>query len=190
MTQLNFYQRAINYLYKRSGLSSQMAPKYVGNDVVTGHQYDFTSFDEEQKIRALRYITWIYADIAMLARMTWAADFRMKEPGKSRKMIDVPDHPFLDIYHNPNPWMTKNYLIEYMLGWLMTSRRGAFWFLSPDKNDLSKLVEIWPMNSNQVQVVKGKDYIKHFLYHPKNSQEKPLPIDPRYVVWFRYGKSI
>lgn len=189
MAELNLYQRAVNYLAVKAGIIKQRPPRYIGGDVVDQTLIDFSAFDEEEMIRYLRYISWIYADIALLSRVVWSADFRMKSPGKSRKMVDEIDHPFLEVYNDPNPWMTKSYLMEYTIGWLMTSRRGAFWYLAPNEDDPNELLEIWPMNSNQIQVEKSGDFVRSFIYHPRNQDAKPFRIDPKYVVWFRFGNQ-
>lgn len=189
MAELNLYQRAVSYLYSKAGIVKQRPPRHIAGDIVDQTLIDFSQFDEEELIKLIRYISWIYADIALLSRVVWAADFRMKEPGKSRKMVDVVDHPFLDVFNDPNPWMTKNYLMEYMMGWLMTSRRGAFWYLAPNVDDPNELLEIWPLNSNQVQVEKSGDFVRSFIYHPRGSDAKPFRINPDNVVWFRLGNQ-
>lgn len=177
--------------YGKADLGENRSPLYIGKDIsVSPYQYNtikWDAFKEEELIQLLTIISWVYADIQLLAKNTWSASFRIKKRGPSRKMVDVNDHPFLDVYHNPNPWMTKSYLIGYLMGHLQTSRKGAFIFLAPDA-DTGELAEMWPINSHQIEPIKDKNnYVSKFVYFPKEEGAKPLVIDGRYIMWIRFA---
>jgi hypothetical protein len=169
---------------------TQSVPRYIGSDVsiYDSQAVNWDAYTEEELIRLLSIIGWVYADIQLINRNVWAAKFRMKRKGESRKMIDDLDHPFLDIYHNPNPWMTKSYLLGYLMSHLQTSRKGAFAFLAPNTDNSDELVEIWPINSHQIEPIKDKNnYVTKFAYFPRENDAKPIIIDGRYILWIRYA---
>lgn len=185
---LSYYIR--NRLFKAAGVPP--APRYISGDVAPNYgQVNWNAFEEEELIQLLTIISWVYADIQLISRNTWAAQFKIKEKGQSRKMVDVPDHPFLDIYHNPNEWMTKTYLIDYLMNHLQTSRKGAFAYLAPRADNLNELAEIWPINSHRIEPLKDKaNYVRKFRYYPLDPEQKPFDIDGRYVLWIRYADPV
>jgi hypothetical protein len=187
------FEKSVDYLagrwsYVRKAFSMQKAPRHIRADVpVNSTNVNLASlFENEEEVqKALAIIGWIFADIDLIARNTWAADFSVRSESKQGQMVKVPQHPFMKIYNQPNPWMTKSFLIKYLVAWLYTSDRGAFAYLAPDET--GQLAEIWPMNPNRVEIIKGDNYVEGFVYFPKGRNEKPYIIHPQNVLWLRFA---
>lgn len=186
--------RAITYYaskvsYYRALVSPQeqrRAPRHIVSDV-TSPFHGLTFDSEEQLQKAMAIISWIYSDIALLARNVWATELFMMKTGKAGKRSKDKSHKFLNIYKTPNEWMTTSYLVDYLLGWLLTSKKGAFAYLAPDLNT-GELAEIWPINPNQIEPVQGTHFVEKFIYYPTGDKnDKPFLIDRKYVLWIRYA---
>jgi hypothetical protein len=165
------------------------APRTIRADVeaVQTTEYRYVFEDPEKVQKAISIVAWIYSNISLIARNTWSAEFSITKLGKAGKPIKVPDHDFIKVFNNPNEWMTKAYLIEFMMRWLLTSERGAFVFLAPDSST-GELREMWPISSNQIVPIRHRTkFVKKFMYYPLDKSVKPFTIDGRYIMWLRYA---
>lgn len=167
-------------------------PPYISRDVSSNSfpAMDWEQFwsgqSDETKQKIALSVSWIYSAIDLIASESAATGFHVKRFKKSEKEVDIPNHEFELLLKEPNPFMTKTFLLRYTIYWLEMSRLGAFWYLAPDK-DTGELIEIWPINPNQMTVVPSKtQFVDHYLYRPKGNQERGYKINPKYVVWFRY----
>lgn len=190
------FERTVTYVasrfrYIRKAFGDQKAPTPIRRDVpaVQLGQNNIANFfdDEEALQKILQVLSWIYADIELISRNVWATEFSVQKMRENKRMEKIPDHPFLDIYDNPNPFMTRAFVWQYTINWLYTSDRGAFLYLAPDTNNLNELAEIWPLNPNQLEPVKGDNFVDYWLYFPKGKDRKPFVIPNRNIVWLRFA---
>lgn len=188
---MNFYQRWQTVLRPQGvGEKARRAntlPRPYRGDVGNESWEDFwAKKDEEEKQRIMLTVSWVYSAVDLIARESAAIPFRIKDIKKNEKEVDVPNHDFEQLLRSPNPFMTKTFLLRYLVYWLEMSRVGAFWYLAPDRQT-GQLSEIWPLDSNQVTVVPSKtQFVDHYLYKPRHNSERAYKINPKYVAWFRY----
>jgi HK97 family phage portal protein len=160
---------------------------YIARDIGYGDSWEnyWSSKSSEEIQRLLVRISWIYSAITLISRITASTDFLVKEIKTNEKEIDIPNHEFERLLLSPNPFMTKTFLLQYVVMWLEISRTGAFIYLAPDST--GKITELWPINPNQITIEKSPDqFVKYFVYKPKNSSNKVYKINPNYVAWFRF----
>lgn len=184
------------YLFNRDVIKSKFEnrktrnPAYIRAEVGTKDvpvwseksMYEIDDMDEDQLLKLITVVNWIYANIELIARDVRTVPMHLK-----RKDEKVEDHQFLELMRRPNPFMSRSYLLSLIVYWLSVSRNGAFLYLSPDVNNPRVIREIWPINSKRVEVIPDKrNFVKTFLYTPSNNTDKPIRINPEYVVWFRY----
>ncbi len=189
---MNFYQRWRTVLRPQDvgekARRPNTMPRPYSGDVNTNLSWvDFWGQkDEEEKQRIMLTVSWIYSAVDLIARESAAIPFRVKDIKENEKEVDIPNHEFEKLLRSPNPFMTKTFLLRYLVYWLEMSRVGAFWYLAPDRKT-GKLSEIWPLDSNQVTIVPSKtQFVDHFLYKPRNNTKRAYKINPKYIAWFRY----
>jgi hypothetical protein len=153
--------------------------------------------DEEKKLALSYRLGWIYADIDLIARETAAVKHHALEHEKSKtgKKSRIDNSDLFKLIQYPNEFISKPFLLRFLIYWLSISDRGAFIYVAPQKGNPSKPVELWPMVSTRVRPIKSKDnYIKYFEYtsgaKTAGGKNKLLRIHPKYVLWFRYPDPI
>lgn len=96
------------------------------------------------------FTSWVYAAVSCIARSTAKVATRLyaeKSKGSRESWEQIFEHPFLDLFKNPNPWMDMYsimYLREVFLGLL----GNAYWYLP--KNKLGLPGQIIPLLSHRV----------------------------------------
>ena len=172
---------------------ARTVPPYISRDVTASNAFPGMTWeefwdqqDDETKQKIALSVSWIYSAIDLIASETAATAFHVFRFKPNEKEVDMPNHPFESLLKQPNQYMTKTFLLRYTVYWLELSRLGAFWYLAPDR-ETGELAEIWPINPNQMTVVKSTtQFVDHFLYKPRGNLQKGYKINPKYIVWFRY----
>lgn len=184
---IKYYANKVSY-YRALTTDSlnNTAPRHIVTDV-SNPFYGMAFDSEEQLQKAMAVIAWIYSDISLLAKTVWSTELFIRKKAPNGKTVNDKEHPFLKIYQSPNEWMTKSFLIDYLLGWLLTSKKGAFAFLAP-YSETGELAEIWPINSNQIEPVQGSHFVEKFIYYPTGDKDRrPFLIDRKHILWIRYA---
>lgn len=142
------------------------------------------SFNEAEKRRIALTISWIYADIKLIANEFSSVPIRIKRMENDREEI-IKDHPFTKILAYPNTEIDRISLLQLTVYWL--SLRGkAYWYLAPEQGNPNKIAEIWPMQADRVYPIAGKTrLIDRYVYRLRDGRN--ISIDPDYVVFFRYA---
>ncbi|MFQ5454335.1 MAG: hypothetical protein ACE5D6_09145, partial [Candidatus Zixiibacteriota bacterium] len=152
----NFIDRFIGTLldrpYIKARLNTQLQPRYLRAEVRNRQDTIFdiddfiSSMDELERQRLAMSISWIFADIDLIAAEIASTDMKViSRADKSRSPKNVDGHALLDLFDHPNEFMSRTFLLRYLVFWLSLSRNGAFLFLSPNKNNLAEIVELWPI---------------------------------------------
>ena len=94
---------------------------------------------------------------------TSAAEPRLVGVQKTSKGTEqVHDHPLLDLFEKPNPWMSRYDLIASMH---MFRGVGGNAYLYKTRSAAGKVVELWPLRTDRVFVIPDKNmYIKGWEY--------------------------
>lgn len=172
-TKFNTPRKAPRYIAAEIG----SAPAGVSHDV-------WRSWDEEKKQLMATRISWIYSNVIRIANEVSAAGFNVFKSGTNEKDID---HPFEKIMQYPNEFFDGATLLRYTIWGLSMDEWGAYWFLAPDSKT-GQIREIWPIPLGRLTPVKDRNkFISHYLYKSKNSSEKPIKINPRYICRFIYA---
>lgn len=150
----------------------------------------FSEMSEEKLQQAMLAISWIYADIDMIARQTAAVPLRTRQIDSQNKDKYI-NTPFERLWNKPNPFMSRSFLFRYLIYWLMISRKGAFLYMAPNVDNPGEILEVWPINSNRVTpVVDRNHFVKFFAYETEQrdalGNKKAYKIDKDYVIWLRY----
>lgn len=174
---------------------ARTAPTYITREVdaierYTSARMDWLDISEEKLQQVMLAISWIYADIDMIARSVSSVPLRTRQTDSQNKDKYI-NTPFERLWNRPNPFMSRTFLFRYIIYWLNLSRKGAFLFLSPDKDNSNEIVEVWPINSNRITPEKDRNhFVQYFIYetdqYDPSGNRKSYRIHKDYVVWFRY----
>lgn len=153
----------------------------------------FSELSAEQQLQLSLKLGWIYADIDLISRESSSTPHHVlhQESGENGKKVRMDESDLFRLFQFPNPYMSKPFLLRMLIYWLNISDRGAFIFVAPDKNDITKPEELWPIPSTRIEPVKSPDnYITHYEYTTggtyTNPQKKVLRILASHVIWLRY----
>lgn len=137
----------------------------------------------EERQRIALTISWIYADIKLLASEVSSAGIQIKRKDGDREEV-IKDHPLLQLLNHPNSEMDLPFLLQYTTYWMML-RGKAYWYLAPEMGNPDKIKEIWPIQADRIFPIPGKDrFIEKYVYRLKHGQV--MTIDPDYVIFFRF----
>lgn len=138
---------------------------------------------EDEKRRIALTISWVFADIKLIANEASSMGMRVKRLVDER-LEEIKNHPFEMILNHPNSEMDITFLLQYTIYW-MSLRGKAYWFLAPERGDPNVIKEIWPIQADRLTPVPGKDvFVEKYLY--RTNRGGILSIDPHYVVFLRY----
>ena len=151
---------------------------------VTPSDDPFAKMTADDQMRRALQVGWIFSDIRLFANSFSAAKIEIKRiEGEQRTPIK--NHDLELLLENPNDQMDLIFLWQYTCKWLMLSRNGAFWFLAPERGDLNKIAEIWPIPSDRIKPKPDKEKMIGY-YEYRLNYGQPVKINPRYVVHFRF----
>ena len=86
----------------------------------------------------------------------------VKKQGDAGELVEILDHPALDIFSNPNPHMTGSDLAA--LKWKSLLLMGNAYWLKVN-NGLGVPQELWPLNTVQMSVVPSRtDFLQGYEY--------------------------
>lgn len=147
--------------------------------------------DDEEIQKLLYKISWIYAAVEYLAGAVVGASYDVRKETPDGRTHTINSHPVSKLISNPNPYMSPEYLLAFVVYWLCISDKGAFWYLAPNRDNPDQIDEIWPIDSNRVTPIRGRNHFVRYFEYMSGGQgttrpEKPLKINPNHVVWFRH----
>lgn len=150
----------------------------------------FNNLTEEQQLRLNLKLSWIYSDIDLIARETASTEHHVLSSDEIGKKTRLDTSKLFRLVEEPNPYMSKPFLLRMIVYWLSISRRGAFVYMAPDKADKTKINELWPIQSTRITPQKNNDgYLSHYEYITGGTQSRPkrkFRIPANYVIWLRY----
>lgn len=185
----NAIQRFLTPYIRAVWRSENKAPGHIRAEVTSTNEFNYAEYlnglTDEQRYRIAMSVGWVAADIDLISKKVSSSPLKVKKITNEKK-TDIKNHDFEKLWRKPNEFMNSSFLLHHLITAITTSRSGAFLYLSPDRSNGNKIVEIWPINPSQMEPEKDRlNYIKHFWYTPDNGGVK-YKIPAQYVVWFRY----
>ena len=101
---------------------------------------------------------------------------------KSEEIIEITEHPFLDLLNRANPFMSGTELIE-MTSLFLELTGNAYWYIVKD-DTFNIPVQIWSVPAQFMKVIPGgKDIISGYVY---SQHAKDIPFDTDEIIHFKY----
>ena len=140
---------------------------------------------------------WAYRGISAIATAASSVPLQVVT-GQGKKLSVLDGHQFVELIENPNPFMTRQDLIEFLFIFLESCGDG-YWLLDDLSGSgrpvgaplaLDKVKEIWPMFSHEVRIKGDKDsFIGGYEYRPTGAT-KGLPLSVAEVFHVRYPNPL
>jgi HK97 family phage portal protein len=114
--------------------------------------------------------------------------FKSHQAIQAADVVEITEHPFLDLYHNMNPWFDNFEVIEETQQFIDTTGDG-YWMM--DFDPITGLPSaLWSMQSQKVAIVPDKNnFIAGYLFGCDPVGKRPGPdtvgLLPKNVVHFR-----
>ena len=104
---------------------------------------------------------------------------------KAVEIVEVVDHPFLELMENINPYSNAFDFMELM-SINMDIMGNAYWYVV--KNAMGTPVELWSIPPQWMYVVADKEkFIKGYLFHkPGNLTGEGVPFETDEIIHFKY----
>lgn len=135
----------------------------------------------DAQMRAMGSVGTLFAIVDRLATSTaspgWGMFRQAKEDQRPEDRTKVTSHLALDIWNKPNPFFTRQLLMEtvqqhYELvgeGWLVISRHAAV---------RSIPLELWPVSPSRMTPIPDRnDYLVGYIYSSPDGEQIPLALD-------------
>lgn len=173
-----------------TALSNKTPVPYVGRvfGMPFGNRNDSTS-----QMRSFGSVGTVFAIVTSLANAVSQVEWHLHRPaaGSTCKMPNcemdgvsmVERHAALDLWNRPNPFYTRQELVESFQqhleltgeGWLVVGRNESF---------RSIPLELWPVRPDRMDVVPHPtDFLSGYVYTGPNGEKVPLDLDE--VIQFR-----
>lgn len=98
---------------------------------------------------------------------------------------EVETHPLLDLLYAVNPAMTKHELFSATQAFKDLDG-NAFWYLARDNNGNGKIIEIYPLRPDRVQIIPGKQnplQVEGYIFTQPDGQK--IPFMPQEILHFK-----
>ena len=131
----------------------------------------------EQHLQAMGAVGTLFAIVSRTSEATSQVDwhlYRKPKPGApSDQRVEVTKHAALDLWNKPNPFMTRQELIE--AGQQHYELTGEEWWLVSKTGTLP--LELWPVRPDRMRPVPSvKDYLAGYVYRGPDGDEVPLQL--------------
>lgn len=147
-----------------------------------------TSLDvSDRKTRAKIAVqsTWVTSNINAIAQEFSTAKLCLADDDGT----ELEEHPFLEVWNEPNPWMGRAFISQYLVWQLMLFGQG-YLYMAPfdDDDEGDSFAEVWPVPSMFMRPVAGKDqFIEYYYFKVPGTKDKGYLIDADYIVYSRFA---
>lgn len=186
---MNAIDKAIGWLgdrYRYAAVKFRIpdkAPPYVKTEIIENpgidnYIWDDWSIDKQAKVAAS--VSWIFSNLFRIANEVSTADFTIVDKKTGEKVED----PLQEIFDFPNEFFDGTALWKYTVWGAYLGQYGALWYLAPDKNDFTKISEIWPIPIDRIEPVKHKTkFISAWKYKSRKTG-RSIIIPTQYTARF------
>lgn len=173
-----FKQRAFNWAVKQQIRTDQAFIK-----LLMDRQPKWTKWTTEAAVNeGYKISVWVYASINKKAKAAASVPWHVYKRNAAGERERVPNHPLQMLIDKPNPFTTRNNMIERLIMQLDLAGNSIF--------KLTKIggvpVELWPIGPDGIKPNPDPaEYIKSYTYTLKNKQQSfDFPADE--ILHFSY----
>lgn len=134
---------------------------------------DYESFAR----KGYSYNAIVYTSISKITTAAKSVDWVLYQKGRGskRNWVELENHPFIDLFHKPNPMQSQSDFIESVIGFKKIAGNSYIEANRPNPN--RPPLEIWPVRPDKMRIVPGSlgyPLAFEFCY---SGQKKSWPVD-------------
>ncbi|TAJ21851.1 MAG: phage portal protein [Dehalococcoidia bacterium] len=138
----------------------------------------------EAQLSAMGSVGTLFAIVHRTSNATSQVDWKLwrKSPDQRRKFgpvddrrIEVTKHAALDLWNNPNPFMTRQHLVETVQQHIDLVGEGPIVIYRDPRSPLP--LELWPVRPDRITPIPGDDFLAGYIYTGANGEQVPLSVD-------------
>ena len=130
-----------------------------------------------QMMQSYSTVGWLYRSISLIAEAVASVDWTLYQKQANGDREEVVQHPFLDLWKSPNPYMTHEVFLESQQQHIELTGE-AYWLILP--NAAGFPAELWPLRPDTVEPIRdAKEFIAGYLY--RTGKER-VRLPPEQVV--------
>ena len=140
--------------------------------------------DAESQMRAMGSVGTLFAIVHRTSNATSHVDWRLwrkRTDGRVRfgpdetPRVEVTRHPALDLWARPNPFMTRQFLVESVQQHVDLVGEGVIVVHRDPRSPIP--LELWPVRPDRITPVPGGNFLAGYIYSAANGERVPLGLD-------------
>lgn len=145
-------------------------------------QYNWEGLTDVQKERLAITSSWVYSDVQELSRLACQSKLEVHRREGEETQAEY-DHEFEQVLRYPNPYMGRNFVMQYTFGWWLL-RGEAYWMLAED--NAGELAQVYPLPASRMSPIPDPDrYISGYRYYPLyGGQPKTFSVEQVFFLRF------
>jgi len=131
----------------------------------------------EAQMRAMSSVGTLFSIVHRTSNATASVDWnlwRRRSGPDDERRIQVAQHAALDLWNNPNPFMTREYLVESVQQHIDLVGEGVMVVYRDPRSPLP--LELWPVRPDRITPIPGGDFISGYIYS-NCGEQIPLGLD-------------
>lgn len=138
----------------------------------------------EAQMSAMGSVGTLFAIVHRTSNATSAVDWKLwrKSPDQRRKFgpvddrrVEVTSHAALDLWNNPNPFYTRQAMVESVQQHLDLVGEGVMVIYRDPRSPLP--LELWPVRPDRITPIPGGDFLAGYVYSGPDGERIPLGVD-------------
>ena len=126
-----------------------------------------------QMMQSYSTVGWLFRSISLISEAVASADWSLYKKGANGDREEIFDHPFLDLWNSPNPYMTHEVFMESQQQHIELTGE-AYWLILP--NAAGFPAELWPLRPDTVDPIRDtNEFISGYLYRTGKERVKLPP---------------
>jgi HK97 family phage portal protein len=127
----------------------------------------------QERFNAMGSVGWLFAVIERISTTMAAAEWKLYQR-RGTELVEVEDHPLLDLWKSPNPFYSQSEFFEDSSNHFELTGEMT-WVIVRGVGDA--IVELWPVRPDRIRPVPDpNDYISGYIYQI-GRKEVPLEVD-------------
>lgn len=115
-----------------------------------------------QMMQSYSTVGWLYRAISLISEAVASAEWCLYKKLPNGDREEIFDHPFLDLWKSPNPYMTHEVFMESQQQHIELTGE-SYWLILPNASGFP--AELWPLRPDTVDPIRDpSEFISGYLY--------------------------
>ncbi len=130
-----------------------------------------------RQIRAMGSVGTLFAIVNRTSTSVAKVNWKLYRVNNSGERVEVKRHLALDLWNNPNPFMTRTAFVETIMQHIDLVGE-SWWIIGSDPRAASLPLSIWPIRPDKMAPIPDAEkFISEYEYTGPNGEKVQLPLD-------------